>query len=89
MILITPQSIVGWEMVTADGTIRNVDAAKEPDLAVALRGSGSQFGESLLQLNGTLLQVLTEARHRHRVQGQGLSDWPSLGRHAHLRRREG
>jgi len=40
-------------MVTADGTIRNIDASKEPELAVALRGSGSQFGEhvdSLLYL---------------------------------------
>ncbi|KAK4031403.1 hypothetical protein C8A01DRAFT_21365 [Parachaetomium inaequale] len=37
-------SIVGWEMVTADGTIRTIDASKEPELAVALRGSGSQFG---------------------------------------------
>ncbi|KAJ4245724.1 hypothetical protein NW762_013848 [Fusarium torreyae] len=37
-------SIIGWEMVTANGTIVNVDANTEPDLAVALRGSGSQFG---------------------------------------------
>jgi hypothetical protein len=40
-------------MVTADGTIRTIDASKEPDLAVALRGSGSQFGEYL----GSTLQV--------------------------------
>ena len=32
------QSIVGWELVTADGTILNVDAAEDPELAVALRG---------------------------------------------------
>ncbi|KAH7153379.1 hypothetical protein EDB81DRAFT_931853 [Dactylonectria macrodidyma] len=37
-------SIVGWELVTANGTIVNVDAQKQPELAVALRGSGSQFG---------------------------------------------
>ena len=39
------KSIVGWEIVLANGTIANIDAAKNPDLAVALRGSGSQFGE--------------------------------------------
>lgn len=37
-------NIVEWEMVTADGTVRRVKAANEPELAVALRGSGSQFG---------------------------------------------
>jgi hypothetical protein len=37
-------SIVGWEIVLANGTIANIDASKNPDLAVALRGSGSQFG---------------------------------------------
>ncbi|KAM0543961.1 hypothetical protein ACHAPJ_012056 [Fusarium lateritium] len=37
-------SIIGWEMVTANGTIVNINANTEPDLAVALRGSGSQFG---------------------------------------------
>ena len=39
------QSIVGWELVTANGTIVNVDAQDQPELAVALRGSGSQFGQ--------------------------------------------
>lgn len=38
------QSIIGWEIVTSNGTIINVDAAESPELAVALRGSGSQFG---------------------------------------------
>lgn len=33
-------------MVRADGSIRTVDAAEEPELAVALRGSGSQFGKA-------------------------------------------
>ncbi|PVH97244.1 FAD-binding domain-containing protein [Periconia macrospinosa] len=37
-------SIVGWETVTANGSIVNVDAASQPDLAVAMRGSGNQFG---------------------------------------------
>ncbi|KAF2183270.1 FAD-binding domain-containing protein [Zopfia rhizophila CBS 207.26] len=37
-------SIVGWETVTANGSIVNVNAASQPDLAVAMRGSGSQFG---------------------------------------------
>lgn len=42
------QSIVGWEIVTANGTIINVDAEEDPELAVALRGSGSQFGMHLI-----------------------------------------
>lgn len=34
-------------MVAANGSILNINAADEPDLAIALRGSGSQFGQSL------------------------------------------
>ncbi|KAF4121385.1 FAD/FMN-containing dehydrogenase [Geosmithia morbida] len=37
-------NIVAWEMVAANGTILNVKASENPDLAVALRGSGSQLG---------------------------------------------
>lgn len=37
-------SIVGWETVMANGSIVNIDAATHPDLAQAMRGSGSQFG---------------------------------------------
>ncbi|SPJ84157.1 related to 6-hydroxy-d-nicotine oxidase [Fusarium torulosum] len=37
-------NIVAWEMVNWNGTIVNVNAETQPDLAVALRGSGSQFG---------------------------------------------
>ncbi|KAM5345972.1 hypothetical protein ACJ41O_011833 [Fusarium nematophilum] len=37
-------NIVGWEMVAANGTIVNVNVEDYPDLAVALKGSGSQFG---------------------------------------------
>jgi FAD/FMN-containing dehydrogenase len=37
-------SIVGWETVMANGSIVNVDTATNPDLAQAMRGSGSQFG---------------------------------------------
>ncbi|KAH8726619.1 hypothetical protein GQ44DRAFT_825615 [Phaeosphaeriaceae sp. PMI808] len=37
-------SIVGWEAVMPDGSVVNVDAATEPDIAVAMRGSGSQSG---------------------------------------------
>lgn len=33
-------------MVNANGTIVHIDAEKQPELAVALRGSGSQFGKS-------------------------------------------
>ncbi|KAK5993524.1 putative FAD-linked oxidoreductase [Cladobotryum mycophilum] len=37
-------NIVGWETVTANGSIVNIDAAIDKELAVAMRGSGSQFG---------------------------------------------
>ncbi|KAG7409332.1 putative FAD-linked oxidoreductase [Fusarium oxysporum f. sp. rapae] len=37
-------NVVSWEMVNWNGTIINVDAKTQPELAVALRGSGSQFG---------------------------------------------
>ncbi|KAF4455710.1 hypothetical protein F53441_2027 [Fusarium austroafricanum] len=37
-------NIVSWEMVNANGTIVTIDAKAQPELAVALRGSGSQFG---------------------------------------------
>ncbi|KAI1505081.1 hypothetical protein F5X99DRAFT_431169 [Biscogniauxia marginata] len=37
-------NIVGWEVVMANGSVVNVDAEAHPDLAVAMRGSGSQFG---------------------------------------------
>jgi FAD/FMN-containing dehydrogenase len=37
-------NIIGWETVMANGSIVNVDAATQPDLAQAMRGSGSQFG---------------------------------------------
>jgi hypothetical protein len=37
-------NIIGWETVMANGSIVNVDAATRPDLAQAMRGSGSQFG---------------------------------------------
>jgi FAD/FMN-containing dehydrogenase len=37
-------NIVGWETVMANGSIVNVDASAHPDLAQAMRGSGSQFG---------------------------------------------
>jgi hypothetical protein len=53
MLMPLGQNIIGWEIVTGDGAVRNIDAAEEPDLAVALRGSGSQFGTSLSSLRGT------------------------------------
>ncbi|KAF4333310.1 6-hydroxy-d-nicotine oxidase [Fusarium beomiforme] len=37
-------NIVAWEMVNWNGTIVNIDSKTQPELAVALRGSGSQFG---------------------------------------------
>jgi len=37
-------NIIEWETVMANGSVVNVNAAKHPDLAQAMRGSGSQFG---------------------------------------------
>lgn len=37
-------NIVNWETVMANGSIVNVEADAHPDLAQAMRGSGSQFG---------------------------------------------
>jgi FAD/FMN-containing dehydrogenase len=37
-------NIIGWETTMANGSVVNVDAASHPDLAKAMRGSGSQFG---------------------------------------------
>jgi len=37
-------NIIGWETIVANGSIINVDARKNADLAQAMRGSGSQFG---------------------------------------------
>ncbi|KAK8127717.1 hypothetical protein PG984_008825 [Apiospora sp. TS-2023a] len=38
------QSIVAWETVMANGTIVNITQETHPDLAVAMRGGGNQFG---------------------------------------------
>ncbi|KAF1851591.1 FAD binding domain-containing protein [Cucurbitaria berberidis CBS 394.84] len=38
------QNIIGWETVMANGSIVNVNATTQPDIAQAMRGSGSQFG---------------------------------------------
>ncbi|KAK8042528.1 hypothetical protein PG994_013011 [Apiospora phragmitis] len=37
-------SIVAWETVMANGTIVNITQETHPDLAVAMRGGGNQFG---------------------------------------------
>ncbi|KAF2853371.1 FAD-binding domain-containing protein [Plenodomus tracheiphilus IPT5] len=37
-------NIIGWETVVANGTVVNVDAKANPELAQAMRGSGGQFG---------------------------------------------
>jgi FAD/FMN-containing dehydrogenase len=37
-------NIIGWETTMANGSVVNVDATSHPDLAKAMRGSGSQFG---------------------------------------------
>lgn len=40
------QNIVGWETVQPDGSIVDVDAKTQPELAKAMRGGGNQFGAS-------------------------------------------
>jgi hypothetical protein len=41
----------------ANGTIANIDASKNPELAVALRGSGSQFGRCLTNKTRYIFKV--------------------------------
>jgi FAD/FMN-containing dehydrogenase len=41
---LTIDSLLGAELVTADGEIRHVDDASDPDLFWALRGGGGNFG---------------------------------------------
>jgi hypothetical protein len=38
------QSVKEYEMVLANGTIVNISYDKHPELVVAMRGSGDQFG---------------------------------------------
>jgi FAD/FMN-containing dehydrogenase len=41
---LTIDSLLGAEIVTADGTVRRIDADNEPDLFWAIRGGGGNFG---------------------------------------------
>ncbi len=41
---LTIDSLLGAEMVTADGERRHVNASSEPDLFWAIRGGGGNFG---------------------------------------------
>jgi FAD/FMN-containing dehydrogenase len=41
---LTIDSLLGAELVTADGEIRQIDAVNEPDLFWAIRGGGGNFG---------------------------------------------
>src|SRR4029079_5745584 len=41
---LTIDSLLGAESVTADGELRRVDGASEPDLFWAIRGGGGNFG---------------------------------------------
>ena len=41
---LTIDNLVGAEIITADGTIRNISAEEEPDLFWAIRGGGGNFG---------------------------------------------
>lgn len=49
-------NLLSAELVTADGSVRTVDAEREPDLLWALRGGGGNFGvvtSAVLQLHRT------------------------------------
>jgi FAD/FMN-containing dehydrogenase len=70
---LTIDNLVGATLVTADGRVRRVDAANEPDLFWAIRGGGGNFGvvtefEYQLHpfdrnvLSGTLVWPIAEAR---------------------------
>lgn len=37
-------TIVGWELVMANGTIANVTPQSHPELAIALKGSALNYG---------------------------------------------
>jgi FAD/FMN-containing dehydrogenase len=41
---LTIDSLIGAEIVTADGQLRRIDGASEPDLFWAIRGGGGNFG---------------------------------------------
>jgi FAD/FMN-containing dehydrogenase len=41
---LTADNLLGADIVTADGNLRHVDAAREPDLFWAIRGGGGNFG---------------------------------------------
>jgi FAD/FMN-containing dehydrogenase len=41
---LTIDNVTGAEIITADGTIRRINAAEEPDLFWAIRGGGGNFG---------------------------------------------
>ena len=41
---LTIDSLIGAEIVTADGQLRRIDSASEPDLFWAIRGGGGNFG---------------------------------------------
>jgi hypothetical protein len=50
-----------------NGSIVNVDATTRPDLAIAMRGSGSQFGKDNLQeVDLELFSLIPWAHLRHR-----------------------
>lgn len=61
--VVSKQSIVGWELVLADGSIRNVNANDDPELAVALRGSGSTLGIVYFESMQSVLNISTNSCH--------------------------
>lgn len=97
------QNIVRWETVTADGSIRYINATEEPDLAVAMRGSGSQFGSMIPPQRRRKKSkkkkkepfcrpssLLTRVRrHRHAVHDPNSPHRQGLGRIQGLRRVQG
>ena len=61
-------ALIGAELVTADGSIVQVDEAREPDLLWALRGGGGNFG------------VVTRLRYRLTTVGPMYGGRPALPR---------
>ena len=66
-------ALVGAELVTADGTIVDVDGDREPDLLWALRGGGGNFGV-VTSLRYRLTTVEQVFGGRLRFRGDGVAD---------------
>lgn len=57
-------SVVEFETVLPNGTIANINAQNNPDLLVAMRGSGDQFGA---YRHSQIRKKLIMRRDRHQI----------------------